>query len=217
MSIEESIQSVVANTYIVAPSAQRPDQDISEPTPTHRPLSSPRAHKSSAKQSAQRKCGMCNTAGDSDNELITCSLCGMSGHAISCLNCSPQLLKRIKESSHWECPNCKKCNICGRKDVEQELIICTVCDKGFHSPCIKLSNNNFTGFAPLSLLSLLLSISLQMAILTSVELNLTLMQIYVFIIHKYVIQCKALLHNILTTHGLKQVFFGTKSFNVNKG
>ena len=120
--------------------------EISEPlvsteTATQSSYFSSKAQKSSQKQSSQQsqpKCGMCGSAGDGDNELITCSSCGMSGHAISCLNCSPQMLKRIKESAHWECPNCKKCQVCGDTDVE--LLICSVCDRGYHSHCLKHPN-----------------------------------------------------------------------------
>ncbi|XP_054166683.1 histone acetyltransferase KAT6B-like [Oppia nitens] len=148
LSIEESIQSVVANTYVTSPKTDLWSDEASHTTtspistPSTTPYSSP---KSSQKQlqsqsSKQPKCGMCGKSGSSgdNDELITCSLCGMSGHAISCLNCSEQLLKRIKDSSHWECPNCKKCPICGQHDVE--LIICSECDRGFHCRCLKIAN-----------------------------------------------------------------------------
>jgi hypothetical protein len=97
----------------------------------------------SQQQSQQMStCGMCKTGGDSQsNELITCSLCGMSGHA-HCLGASLQLFKRIKEFPDWECPNCKKCPICSTHD--DDLIICSVCDRGFHRLCIKVSNS-FSG------------------------------------------------------------------------
>ncbi|CAG2178409.1 unnamed protein product, partial [Oppiella nova] len=147
ISIEESISTVVANTYSpsstsVASEHHWSPAPIRLPSPTHKSsqlqtVLSPKPPKHT--QPVRPKCGMCDNRAGDDNELITCSLCGISGHAISCLNCSQQLLKRIKESSRWECPNCKKCGICGEPDID--LVICIVCDRGYHSQCIKLPNN----------------------------------------------------------------------------
>jgi hypothetical protein len=85
------------------------------------------------------KCGKCGIAGDESqsNQLIKCSLCGMSGHS-QCLGCSPTLLNRIKQFPYWECIDCKKCPICKLHD--EQLFICDGCDRGFHLNCIQTSD-----------------------------------------------------------------------------
>lgn len=86
-------------------------------------------------------CGMCGKSDKHDkDELITCSVCGLSGHS-KCLGCSEALLKRIKEFPKWECPNCKKCPLCGEHDDETNLI-CIVCDRGFHRSCLNINLSN---------------------------------------------------------------------------
>lgn len=96
------------------------------------------------------KCRKCGIAGDESqsNQLITCSLCGMSGHS-QCLGCSPTLLNRIKQFPYWECIDCKKCPIC--KSHDEQLFVCGDCDRGFHLKCIQTSdiyscNANFFPF-----------------------------------------------------------------------
>jgi len=90
-------------------------------------------------------CGICRD-GESVDSLITCSSCGLSGHA-TCLSCSPELFHRIRRSTDWQCPNCKTCNICGQRDdphsailhsVPGDLVICSICDKGVHRSCVNL-------------------------------------------------------------------------------
>src|SRR5699024_4280368 len=86
-------------------------------------------------------CGMCHKSDQGGrDELITCSVCGLSGHS-KCLGCSDALLKRIKEFPNWECPNCKKCPLCGVHDDETNLI-CNQCDRGFHRRCLKIAVSN---------------------------------------------------------------------------
>ncbi|KAI1292153.1 Histone acetyltransferase KAT6A [Halotydeus destructor] len=85
--------------------------------------------------------------GDSSKEkLITCSVCGTSGHA-TCLNCSDELFERICKSVDWQCPNCKMCAICNKADEpgSADLTICTECDKGYHRNCIRLPYENHIG------------------------------------------------------------------------
>lgn len=83
-------------------------------------------------------CGMCGKSDKQEtDELITCSVCGLSGHS-KCLGCSETLLKRIKEFPDWECPNCKKCPLCGEHDDEINLI-CIVCDRAFHRSCLNMN------------------------------------------------------------------------------
>jgi hypothetical protein len=93
------------------------------------------------------KCGKCGIAGDESqpNQLITCSLCGMSGHS-QCLGCSPTLLNRIKQFPYWECIDCKKCPICRSHD--EQLFICGDCDRGFHLKCIQTSDSCNENFFP---------------------------------------------------------------------
>ncbi|RWS06892.1 hypothetical protein B4U79_14637 [Dinothrombium tinctorium] len=90
----------------------------------------------------QQMCGICKDDSSKD-ELISCSVCNLSGHA-SCLNCTKELFERIKKSVVWQCPNCKTCSICDQKDEggNIDLIICSICDKGYHKNCIKFSNSH---------------------------------------------------------------------------
>ncbi|RWS28222.1 Myst3 protein-like protein, partial [Leptotrombidium deliense] len=91
-------------------------------------------------------CGLCKQDSSKD-ELISCSVCNLCGHA-SCLGCSKELFERIKKSVDWQCPNCKTCSICNQRDDGSiDLLICKVCDKGFHKNCVKLGNSS----PPLSL------------------------------------------------------------------
>lgn len=84
---------------------------------------------------------VCLICGKNDkNELITCSICRMSGHS-TCLDCSESLFKRIKELPNWECPNCKKCPVCGVHDDETN-IVCVVCDRAFHRSCLQVNPSN---------------------------------------------------------------------------
>lgn len=65
----------------------------------------------------------------------------ITGHA-TCLDCSPELFDRIKSSSDWQCPNCKTCIRCGRKDEISDLVICSICDRGIHRSCFQLPQDN---------------------------------------------------------------------------
>ena len=69
----------------------------------------------------------------------------LSGHA-SCLFCSDELFQRIRNTSDWQCPNCKTCPICQKRDETggQELLICTVCDRGYHKVCVNLPSDTLT-------------------------------------------------------------------------
>ena len=93
------------------------------------------------KDNKTKICGKCHLSDhDGKDELITCSVCGLSGHS-QCLGCSEALLKRIKQFPNWECPNCKKCQLCGVHDDETNLI-CNQCDRGFHRNCLKITLSN---------------------------------------------------------------------------
>ena len=41
----------------------------------------------------------------------------------------------------WQCPNCKMCAVCNKKDedsISSDLLICSKCDRGFHRMCVRL-------------------------------------------------------------------------------
>ena len=67
-----------------------------------------------------------------------------SGHS-SCLSCTPELFQRIRSQPVWQCPNCKTCVICGKKDTDiPDLVICSDCDRGFHRNCASLPGDLLT-------------------------------------------------------------------------
>src|SRR5690606_24692927 len=36
----------------------------------------------------------------------------------------------------WQCIDCKDCEICGDKGAERELVLCDMCDRGYHTFCL---------------------------------------------------------------------------------
>lgn len=101
-----------------------------------------------------------NGQGEHEN-LISCSECGSSVHP-SCLKRAGT--SSLKEEEDWLCSECKSCNICGERaeivslidcvlyfpvlsypcilkwlsfaDWQDPLLICNVCEQGFHAHCV---------------------------------------------------------------------------------
>lgn len=136
-SIDEAINSVVQKSN----SNLRASHVASKSKPSSA-MATTKSHPNSLSKlvvaTKSRICGLCHKSDQGGrDELITCSVCGLSGHS-KCLGCSEGLLKRIKEFPNWECPNCKKCPLCGIHDEDTNLI-CIKCDRGFHRRCLNIT------------------------------------------------------------------------------
>ena len=72
-------------------------------------------------------------------QLLSCHLCGNSGHP-SCLKYSQKLVLKIR-CDEWECLDCKMCVLCSVRDkaasTSNKLLICDACDKGYHMDCLE--------------------------------------------------------------------------------
>lgn len=72
-------------------------------------------------------------------ELLSCHLCGNSGHP-SCLKYTQKLVQKIR-LEEWQCLDCKMCSLCSVRDkaisTSNKLLICDSCDKGYHMDCLE--------------------------------------------------------------------------------
>lgn len=85
------------------------------------------------------KCDFClqpaNSSPNGQNEsLLSCKDCSAKAHP-SCMNYSPELALRAHQSP-WQCTNCKVCNICRDSGNADAMLICDLCDKGYHMKCL---------------------------------------------------------------------------------
>ncbi|KAB0388072.1 hypothetical protein FD755_003028 [Muntiacus reevesi] len=86
-------------------------------------------------------CGIClkgkepNKRGKAES-LVHGSQCDSSGHP-SCLDMTMELVSVIKTDPR-QCMECKTCIICGQPHQEEELMLCDVCDRGYHAFCVGL-------------------------------------------------------------------------------
>eukprot|EP00795_Rhopilema_esculentum_P005106 gene5106-225_t len=85
-------------------------------------------------------CGFCKGTRernryDDEEDLLTCSECGNSGHP-SCLQYSKELTQRVSKEP-WQCIECKICTNCQEQGDAANLLFCDACDKGFHMDCLE--------------------------------------------------------------------------------
>ncbi|CAG2101319.1 unnamed protein product [Medioppia subpectinata] len=84
------------------------------------------------------KCDLCqntsslNSRGESQ-QLLTCKDCGAKAHP-SCMDYSVELAERSSRSP-WQCMDCKTCDICHDSKDAANMLVCDLCDKGFHMNC----------------------------------------------------------------------------------
>jgi len=84
-------------------------------------------------------CGFCRGTRernryDEEEDLLTCSECGNSGHP-SCLQYSKELTQRVSREP-WQCIECKICTKCQDQGDAANLLFCDACDKGYHMDCL---------------------------------------------------------------------------------
>ncbi|CAH1170072.1 unnamed protein product [Phaedon cochleariae] len=67
-------------------------------------------------------------------ELVSCSDCGRSGHP-TCLQFTDNMKISVKKY-RWQCIECKCCSMCGNSDNDDQLLFCDDCDRGYHMYCL---------------------------------------------------------------------------------
>ncbi|KZT73104.1 hypothetical protein DAEQUDRAFT_722218 [Daedalea quercina L-15889] len=87
----------------------------------------------------EEECGFCE-GDDSKNKhgraesMVSCAECGRSTHP-SCLNLPD--IGDVMHSYPWLCHNCKRCEVCQKKERENKMILCERCDRGWHMDCLQ--------------------------------------------------------------------------------
>ncbi|GMK57631.1 hypothetical protein CspeluHIS016_0404650 [Cutaneotrichosporon spelunceum] len=85
-------------------------------------------------------CGFCqlpdykNESGPKE-KLVSCAMCGRSGHPI-CLGFTHPKIKKKIMSYPWCCIECKPCETCRSQGDDNRLLFCDGCDRGWHSYCL---------------------------------------------------------------------------------
>lgn len=53
----------------------------------------------------------------------------------------PPLIKEfVMRFEYWLCPDCKICGLCNKNSVEQKMLFCDLCDRGFDLDCLGLTD-----------------------------------------------------------------------------
>ncbi|MBW0477605.1 hypothetical protein O181_017320 [Austropuccinia psidii MF-1] len=68
-------------------------------------------------------------------EMVSCWECGQSGH-FSCLELNNLIIKSQVKSYPWLCLECRRCSQCDQKGDDQNMLLCSVCDRGWHGACL---------------------------------------------------------------------------------
>jgi len=73
-----------------------------------------------------------------DEDYLVCKNCSTE----SSLNCiEPPLIKCfVMRFGYWLCPDCKICSLCNQNSVEQKMLFCDICDRGFDLDCLGLDD-----------------------------------------------------------------------------
>ncbi|EKX42383.1 hypothetical protein GUITHDRAFT_73973, partial [Guillardia theta CCMP2712] len=74
--------------------------------------------------------------GQDEENLLLCDGCNKGFHIF----CHQPALEEIPDGE-WLCSSCAfvrniECEVCRRRDGENELILCDRCDKGWHMKCL---------------------------------------------------------------------------------
>lgn len=77
-------------------------------------------------------CLLCSEVGEL-SDLLFCTTCGNHSHA-RCLNEGIIVTGEVRAG--WQCYTCKICQQCRKSNDEAQMIICEVCDKGWHTYCL---------------------------------------------------------------------------------
>ncbi|PCH42315.1 hypothetical protein WOLCODRAFT_49487, partial [Wolfiporia cocos MD-104 SS10] len=66
--------------------------------------------------------------------MVSCADCGRSAHP-TCLDLAD--IGDVMRSYAWSCHNCKKCEVCHKKEGDNRMIFCDGCDRGWHMDCLQ--------------------------------------------------------------------------------
>ncbi|KAI8381139.1 acyl-CoA N-acyltransferase [Radiomyces spectabilis] len=83
-------------------------------------------------------CCYCNGIYDFDEDgkaqcLLKCFDCHRNVHAV-CSELDDKSAE-IAQTYDWQCNECKSCFVCHRKDEEDKIVFCSLCDRGCHTFC----------------------------------------------------------------------------------
>lgn len=104
--------------------------------PVHRRRGRPRKYPRPDEQAAGF-CAACQRPGTRET-LVRCAQCGACGHP-SCLEISTDLASLIRTYA-WQCMNCKTCTVCREAGMEDRLMLCDRCDRGYHTFCVGMQS-----------------------------------------------------------------------------
>eukprot|EP01119_Soliformovum_irregulare_P013557 TRINITY_DN3625_c0_g1_i1.p1 TRINITY_DN3625_c0_g1~~TRINITY_DN3625_c0_g1_i1.p1 ORF type:complete len:586 (-),score=132.43 TRINITY_DN3625_c0_g1_i1:1327-2973(-) len=87
-------------------------------------------------QSCGEKFGEDSREEEEDNHLRCRNCC--RGFHIKCADISEEVYHKIVEygKEEWLCAECKECGICRDIANEQSLLLCDMCDRGYHTFCL---------------------------------------------------------------------------------
>lgn len=81
-------------------------------------------------------CVYCGSHANNSKDLIACRDCGDCFHT-HCFN--PPVAIPIEHRGTWRCMRCKNCEVCGGAHNDNLLLVCDVCERGYHTFCLKPS------------------------------------------------------------------------------
>ncbi|XP_078471539.1 uncharacterized protein LOC144733488 [Lampetra planeri] len=88
-------------------------------------------------------CDLENKETGQPEELVSCSDCGRPAHP-SCLEYTSNMITAIK-TYRWQCIECKRCNICGADENDDQLLFCNDCDRVYHMYCFSPAMSEYPG------------------------------------------------------------------------
>ena len=68
--------------------------------------------------------------------VIECDLCD-SKHHPGCIEIKDPVLVCKIQNYDWHCSNCKLCSECNKEGDDDKLLFCDLCDRGYHTFCLK--------------------------------------------------------------------------------